>query len=76
MRLTVEDEGMWIAPEARERIFDRFERAIGSSNISGLGLGLYITREIVEAHRGSIRVESELGQGSCFIVELPLDALR
>jgi PAS domain S-box-containing protein len=74
--ITVKDEGIGVAPEAQQRIFDRFERAIGSSNISGLGLGLYITREIVEAHGGHIRVESELGRGSTFIVEMPRKALR
>jgi PAS domain S-box-containing protein len=70
--LTVKDLGMGIAPGNLERIFQRFERAISSENISGLGLGLYITRQIVEAHGGSIRVESVLGQGSTFTVELPL----
>lgn len=65
----VEDEGMGIAPENLERIFERFERI--SSNISGLGLGLYITRQILELHQGTIRVESKLGKGSNFIIELP-----
>ena len=66
----VEDEGMGIAFANRENIFERFERF--SSNISGLGLGLYITREILNLHHGSIRVESKLGVGSNFIVELPV----
>ncbi len=66
----VEDEGMGIASGNREHIFERFERF--SSNISGLGLGLYITREILNLHQGSIRVESKLGVGSNFIVELPV----
>ncbi|RYF40381.1 MAG: ATP-binding protein, partial [Cytophagaceae bacterium] len=53
-------------------IFDRFERAVSPREFGGLGLGLFITREIVEAHGGSIRVESILEQGSSFAVELPL----
>lgn len=65
----VEDEGMGIASENLERIFERFERI--SSDISGLGLGLYITRHILELHNGTIRVESKLGEGSNFIIELP-----
>ena len=54
-----------------EKIFDRFERAVGYSNISGLGLGLYVSRQIVEAHQGVIKVESRLDHGSCFTVTLP-----
>lgn len=65
----VEDEGMGIARANLERIFERFERI--SSTISGLGLGLYITREILNLHQGTIRVESQLGVGSNFIIELP-----
>jgi signal transduction histidine kinase len=65
----VEDEGMGIAPENLERIFKRFERI--SSTISGLGLGLYITRQILNLHQGTIRAESKLGVGSNFIIELP-----
>jgi signal transduction histidine kinase len=62
---------MGIAHEAQSRIFDRFERAISHHNISGLGLGLYITRQIVEGHRGSVHVRSAPGEGSTFTVELP-----
>lgn len=68
--LSVRDEGVGIAQENLERIFERFERAAISN--SGLGLGLYITRQIVELHRGKISVLSELGKGSTFIIELPL----
>jgi signal transduction histidine kinase len=69
--IRIHDQGMGIEPTMRERIFERFERAVSSQNISGLGLGLYITRQIVEAHGGSIQVESQPGQGSTFIVRLP-----
>ncbi|MFT3766395.1 MAG: PAS domain-containing sensor histidine kinase [Minicystis sp.] len=72
-RITVTDRGPGIAPEDKERIFGRFERAAPMQNYGGLGLGLYITRQIVEAHGGSIAVESEPGAGATFIVRLPLD---
>jgi len=68
--LQVKDRGVGIAPEARRRIFERFERA-SSRNFGGLGLGLYIVRQIVEAHGGTITLESELGMGSTFTVKLP-----
>jgi PAS domain S-box-containing protein len=68
----VRDQGPGVSAENQERIFQRFERATSANSISGLGLGLYISREIVERHGGSIRVESEPGQGATFIVELPL----
>ncbi|MBC7715244.1 MAG: PAS domain-containing protein [Rhizobacter sp.] len=60
--LIVEDSGMGIAKEMQSKIFERFERAISSTNISGLGLGLYITKQIIDAHQGSIEVESVLGK--------------
>ena len=62
---------MGIAKDMQSKIFERFERAINSTNISGLGLGLYITKQIVDAHQGSIEVESELNKGSTFKVCLP-----
>jgi signal transduction histidine kinase len=70
--LNVKDEGMGIDLNNLERIFERFERATSTSSGLGLGLGLYITRQILELHNATIRVESEIGQGSNFIIELPL----
>ena len=72
VRLQVKDYGMGISREMQTKIFERFQRAVSNKNITGLGLGLYIVRQIVEAHGGSISVEGELGKGSLFIVELPL----
>ncbi|HXH76594.1 MAG TPA: ATP-binding protein [Bacteriovoracaceae bacterium] len=67
------DHGLGIAEENQSRIFDRFERVNNSEvKIKGLGLGLYITKQIIEAHQGHIRVQSKLGIGSTFTVELPL----
>ena len=74
VRLTVEDQGLGIPAEMQSRIFERFERVASGTSISGLGLGLYIVKQIVEAHGGTIRVASEPGMGARFTVELPLDA--
>jgi signal transduction histidine kinase len=70
-RLSVCDQGIGIAPEQQERIFGRFERAVAPGKYGGMGLGLYIVRQIVEAHGGSIAVNSEPGQGACFTVAVP-----
>jgi PAS domain S-box-containing protein len=70
--IVVKDHGSGIAPENLGRIFERFERAVTGNGVSGLGLGLYISRQIVEAHEGSIRAESEIGKGTVFFVHLPL----
>lgn len=70
-RVTVEDHGIGIAPEDQARVFDRFERAAPAENYGGLGLGLYIARQIVEAHGGTILLRSSRGAGSTFTVELP-----
>ncbi len=71
-RLTVRDHGIGIPREDQERIFDRFERAVSVRSYGGMGLGLYVVRQIVVAHGGSIRVQSAPGQGSTFTVELPI----
>jgi PAS domain S-box-containing protein len=70
-RLTVRDEGLGIAPENHERIFGPFERAVSGYEYGGLGMGLYIARQIVEALGGSIGVTSRPGEGAAFLVELP-----
>ena len=69
--VSVRDHGRGIQSEDQAKIFERFARAVSASEISGMGLGLYISREILEAHGGSIRVESELGSGSTFTMSLP-----
>ena len=70
--MKVRDQGVGIDPENHERVFQRFERATAEKNITGLGLGLYIVKQIILLHGGSICVESELGKGSTFTVKLPL----
>ena len=69
--LRVKDNGVGISRKDQARIFEQFERASPTGNIAGLGLGLYIVKKIIEAHKGTIRLESEVGRGSEFIVELP-----
>lgn len=72
VKLVIKDSGMGISSEKLEKIFDRYERAGSHRNISGLGLGLFIVKEIVTQHDGRVYVDSELGKGSSFTVELPL----
>jgi PAS domain S-box-containing protein len=69
--IAVQDHGIGVQKADVERIFGRFERAVSMRNYGGLGLGLYITRQLVEAHGGTIRVTSEPGAGAVFVVELP-----
>ncbi|MCY1033721.1 PAS domain-containing sensor histidine kinase [Corallococcus sp. BB11-1] len=73
-RLSVKDEGIGIAPASLQAIFEKFTRAVSTRHYGGLGLGLFITRQIVEAHHGTLRAESQPGQGATFIVELPVSA--
>ena len=66
------DHGIGIDAEDQRRIFERFERAVSARHYGGLGLGLYIARQIVEAHGGTIDVASQPEQGAEFRVRLPL----
>src|SRR5262249_38894184 len=71
IRIRVADQGIGIAPDDLGRIFHRFERAAPVRNYGGLGLGLYISQHIVEAHGGRIEVSSTPGEGSTFVIDLP-----
>jgi two-component system, NarL family, sensor histidine kinase FusK len=71
LRIRCIDQGIGIEPGALEVIFRRFERAAPSRNDGGLGLGLYVAREIARAHGGDIAVHSEPGRGSTFTLSLP-----
>lgn len=69
----IQDQGIGIAKDVQKRIFDRFERGVSASEFKGLGVGLYITNQIVKAHGGSIAVKSSPGDGATFIAKLPLN---
>jgi signal transduction histidine kinase len=71
-RFVVTDRGEGISPADQARIFGKFERAVPERHYGGLGLGLWIARQIVLTHGGAIEVKSEAGKGSTFVVELPL----
>jgi signal transduction histidine kinase/DNA-binding response OmpR family regulator len=70
-RLIVADRGIGIARDKIPLVFNRFERAVPGRKYGGLGLGLYIAQQMVQAHGGHIEVESEPGQGATFVVQLP-----
>jgi len=69
--ILIEDSGIGISPDDLSHIFDGFYRGKGSDVAAGYGIGLAVSRQIVEAHYGSIAVESELGKGSTFVIRLP-----
>lgn len=71
-KLAVSDQGIGISPDHQKRVFERFERAVSSREYKGLGVGLYITHQIVKAHHGKISINSKPNQGTTFIIELPL----
>jgi signal transduction histidine kinase len=70
IRFSVTDQGVGIPPDQREAVFNRFHQAHGAHHLSGMGLGLYITREIVELHGGFVRVEEPEHPGSRLVVGL------
>ena len=70
VQVSVRDQGPGIAPQEKERLFQRFIQ--GRSRRGGAGLGLYLCRQIVEAHGGTIDVESTLGRGSTFWFTIPI----
>ncbi|MGC3997335.1 MAG: PAS domain S-box protein [Anaeromyxobacter sp.] len=74
--LTIRDHGIGIPPESRGLLFERFERGANAGVAQGLGLGLWITKKMIDAHGGRIAVESAPGEGSTFTVILPREPAR
>jgi two-component system phosphate regulon sensor histidine kinase PhoR len=78
LRLVVGDQGPGIAPDEHRRIFERFYRTreARGTNVRGSGIGLSLVKHIAEAHGGTVSVDSELGKGAAFIVDIPLVGAR
>jgi PAS domain S-box-containing protein len=74
-RVRVRDRGPGVAEADRDRIFERFERGVSERSYGGLGLGLWIARQIVAAHGGRIGVERSSGPGATFLLELPIEEI-
>jgi signal transduction histidine kinase len=73
--ISVRDRGVGIPAEKRDQIFERFFQAHDGAQRGGMGLGLYISRQIVELHGGAIRAESPPGGGTRMVVRLPLGVI-
>jgi signal transduction histidine kinase len=71
VRIDVRDHGKGIAPDFLERIFEPYERGARAGEPKGLGLGLYISRQLATSHQGMLTVSSTLGQGATFSLTLP-----
>lgn len=72
VRVSIQDQGIGVATEDQERIFERFERAASTQNYGGLGLGLWISRRLMQQMHGRISVQSQPGDGATFTLELPV----
>lgn len=71
-KITIADKGIGIDPSVQKTIFERFKRGTTDGKFQGLGIGLFIVKQIVEAHGGKVYVKSKLGEGSKFTIELPI----
>jgi PAS domain S-box len=72
VRVNIKDQGIGITEEQQKQLFTRFYRAEGTDKIPGLGIGLYLSKEIIERHGGTVGVESVFGKGSMFYFTLPI----
>lgn len=72
VKVAVKDEGIGLTEEQQKKIFSRFYRAESTKGISGLGLGLYLTKQIIDRHQGELTLKSIFGKGSEFLFSLPL----
>ncbi|WKZ46499.1 MAG: HAMP domain-containing sensor histidine kinase [Anaerolineales bacterium] len=73
VKIVFKDRGPGITPEALPMVFERFYRVRGEMTVTGSGLGLYICKQIIQAHRGKIWAESPPGEGTAFFIELPIN---
>jgi signal transduction histidine kinase len=73
LAFSIKDHGPGIPKEYQSRIFERYGRVEGMNDLSGLGLGLFISKQFIEAHGGRIWVESEPGKGAQFSFEIPAE---
>jgi len=76
IRITFSDKGDGIPQDYLPFVFERFYRVPGERTVTGTGLGLYICKQIIMAHHGNIWVESVLGEGATFVIELPVEPMR
>src|SRR5207302_6691105 len=76
IRLVVRDHGIGIPDGARRHLFEKFYRINNPElqNVAGTGIGLYLVRQVVEGHGGHVQVDSHLGEGSAFEIDLPVAA--